>query len=67
MANSKIRGITIEIGGDTTKLDKALGSVDKKIKGTQVELREVNKLLKVDPTNTAVSYTHLTLPTKLEV
>ena len=31
MANSKIRGITIEIGGDTTKLDKALGSVDKKI------------------------------------
>lgn len=52
MANSKIRGITIEIGGDTTKLDKALGSVDKKIKGTQAELREVNKLLKVDPTNT---------------
>lgn len=52
MANSKIRGITIEIGGDTTKLDKALGSVDKKVKGTQVELREVNKLLKVDPTNT---------------
>ena len=35
MANSKIRGITIEIGGDTTKLDKALGSVDKKVKGTQ--------------------------------
>ena len=34
-ANSKIRGITIEIGGDTTKLDKALGSVDKKVKGTQ--------------------------------
>ena len=52
MANSKIRGITIEIGGDTTKLDKALGSVDKKVRGTQVELREVNKLLKIDPTNT---------------
>jgi phage-related minor tail protein len=52
VANSKIRGITIEIGGDTTKLDKALGSVDKKVKGTQVELREVNKLLKIDPTNT---------------
>ncbi|MBT9782514.1 phage tail tape measure protein [Coprococcus comes] len=52
MANSKIRGITIEIGGDTTKLDKALGNVDKKVKGTQVELREVNKLLKIDPTNT---------------
>ena len=51
MANN-IKGITIEIGGDTTKLDKALGSVDKKVKGTQVELREVNKLLKIDPTNT---------------
>jgi phage-related minor tail protein len=52
VANSKIRGITIEIGGDTTKLDKALGSVDKKVKGTQVELREVEKLLKLDPKNT---------------
>ena len=45
MANSKIRGINIEIGGDTTKLDKALGSEDKKIKGTQLEQREENKLL----------------------
>ena len=52
MASSKIRGITIEIGGDTTKLDKALGSVGKKVRDTQVELREVNKLLKLDPTNT---------------
>ena len=52
MASSKIRGITIEIGGDTTKLDKALGSVGKKVRDTQAELREVNKLLKLDPTNT---------------
>ena len=45
MASSKIRGITIEIGGDTTKLDKALGSVGKKVRDTQAELREVNKLV----------------------
>ena len=52
MANSKIRGITIEIGGDTTKLDKALGSVNKNVKSTQSELKEVEKLLKLDPKNT---------------
>ena len=51
MANN-IKGITIEIGGDTTKLDKALGGVNKQVRNTQVELREVNKLLKMDPTNT---------------
>lgn len=51
MANN-IKGITIEIGGDTTKLDKALGGVNKQVRTTQAELREVNKLLKMDPTNT---------------
>ena len=51
MANN-IKGITIEIGGDTTKLDKALGGVNKQVRNTQAELREVNKLLKMDPTNT---------------
>ena len=51
MANN-IRGITIEIGGDTTKLDKALGNVNKNVKSTQSELREVEKLLKLDPKNT---------------
>ena len=51
MANN-IKGITIEIGGDTTKLDKALGSVNKNVKSTQSELREVEKLLKLDPKNT---------------
>ena len=38
MANN-IKGITIEIGGDTTKLDKALGGVNKNVKSTQAELR----------------------------
>jgi len=52
MANKAIRGITVEIGGDTTKLDKALGSTEKKSRSLQVELREVTKLLKFDPTNT---------------
>ena len=51
MANN-IKGITIEIGGDTTKLDKALSGVNKEVRSTQVELREVNKLLKMDPKNT---------------
>ena len=51
MANN-IKGITIEIGGDTTKLDKALGGVNKNVKNTQAELREVEKLLKLDPKNT---------------
>ncbi len=51
MANN-IKGITIEIGGSTSKLDKALTDVNKSIKGTQTELKEVEKLLKLDPKNT---------------
>lgn len=50
MAN-RIQGITIEINGDTTKLSKALSSTDKEIKSTQTALRDVEKLLKLDPTN----------------
>ena len=49
---SRIKGITVEIGGDTTGLDKALKSVNSSIKTTQSSLRDVNKLLKLDPTNT---------------
>lgn len=44
---SRIQGITVEIGGDTTKLSKALESVNKSIKGTQSGLKDVNKLLKL--------------------
>ena len=52
MASSKIRGITIQIGGDTTGLDKALKQVDSTIKETQDDLKAVNKALKLDPKNT---------------
>lgn len=47
----KIKGITIEIGGDTTKLDKALGEVNSKTRQLQSELKGVNSLLKMDPKN----------------
>lgn len=46
-----IKGMTIEIGGNTTPLEQALKSVNKEIKGTQNELNQVNKLLKLDPKN----------------
>ena len=48
MAN-RIKGITVEIGGDTTGLDKALKSVNSSIKTTQSSLKDVNRLLKLDP------------------
>lgn len=47
----KIKGITVEIGGDTTKLGKALKDVDKQSKTLQTELKGVNSLLKMDPSN----------------
>ena len=52
MAASTIKGITIEIGGDTTKLDKALSGVNKQSRDLQKELKEVEKGLKLDPKNT---------------
>lgn len=52
MAGTKVRGITIEIGGDTTGLSKALTSINKEIGSTQRQLKDVEKLLKLDPTNT---------------
>ena len=48
----RIKGITVEIGGDTTKLSDALKKVNKSIKETQNQLKDVNKLLKLDPGNT---------------
>ena len=48
----RIKGITIEIGGDTTKLQKALQDVNKHITTASVSLKDINKLLKLDPTNT---------------
>lgn len=52
MAGNRIKGITIEIGGDTTKLDKALSGTDKQLKQTQTSLKDVGRLLKMDPGNT---------------
>lgn len=51
MAN-RIKGITIEIGGDTTELQKSLKNVDSQLKTTQANLKDINKLLKLDPGNT---------------
>lgn len=51
MAN-RIAGLTIEIGGDTTNLQKSLKSVDSQLKTTQSNLKDINKLLKLDPSNT---------------
>ena len=52
MGARRIAGITVEIGGDTTKLTTALKDVDKALSTTQSSLRDVNKLLKLDPGNT---------------
>ena len=50
--STKIRGVTIEIGGDVSKLSKALSEVNSSISKTQKELKDVEKLLKLDPSNT---------------
>ena len=51
MAN-RIKGIIVEIGGDTIGLQKALKDVNDKSKNVYSELKEVEKALKLDPTNT---------------
>lgn len=52
MASSTIKGITIEINGNTTGLAKALSNVDSKLKSTKSELKDVERLLKLNPGNT---------------
>lgn len=47
-----IKGITIELNGDTTKLDKALRNVNNETKDVQKKLQEVERALKMDPGNT---------------
>ncbi len=51
MAN-RIKGLTVEIGGDTTKLQDALRGVNNEIRNAGNALRDINKLLKLDPGNT---------------
>ncbi len=52
MATNRIKGITIEIDGDSKKLTDALKSVNKEVTNAQKALGDVNKLLKLDPGNT---------------
>ena len=52
MASTKVRGITIELGADTSGLSKALKGVNQEIGSTQRQLKDVEKLLKLDPHNT---------------
>ena len=52
MAFKRIEGITIEIDGNVQPLTKALQGANKSIKDMSVSLKDVNKLLKLDPTNT---------------
>lgn len=49
---TKVRGITIELGADTSGLSKALSGVNKEIGSTQKQLKDVERLLKLDPKNT---------------
>lgn len=52
MGKSRVKGIVVEIGGDTVGLDKALQGTNKEINNTQSKLKDVERLLKLDPTNT---------------
>lgn len=52
MPASRIKGITVEIGGDTTGLNKALQGVNSNIRDTKTQLKDVERLLKLDPGNT---------------
>ena len=45
---SRIKGITVENGGDTTKLTDALRDVNNEVYNTQAQLKDVEKLLKKD-------------------
>lgn len=50
----KIKGIVVELGGDTSGLKKALADADKALSTTQKEINEVQKALKIDPSNTVL-------------
>lgn len=52
MASKNIKGITIEIGGNTTKLQDALKGVDKQVYSLNSDLKSLNQALKLDPKNT---------------
>ena len=52
MANKKLKGLVLEIGGDTTKLVDSLKKPEKECSDLQSKLKSVNQMLKFDPTNT---------------
>ncbi len=52
MSSKRIKGITIDFDGNFTSLDKATEAYNKRLKSTQQQLNDVEKLLKLDPTNT---------------
>lgn len=53
-SKSRVKGIVVQIGGDTVGLDKALQNTNKQIGNTQSKLKDVERLLKLDPTNTVL-------------
>ena len=54
MSSNRVKGITVEINGSTTGLDKALSNVNRNLKDTQTKLKDVDRLLKLDPKNTVL-------------
>ena len=50
--SGSIKGIIVEIGGDTSGLQKALSKVNSATSSLSKELKQVNSLLKLDPKNT---------------
>lgn len=51
MGNKKVKGIVVELGGDVTGLNKAIKSVSSEARDTQSELKKIERLLKMDPSN----------------
>lgn len=67
MAQGRIKGITIELNGDSTKLEASLKSVSSEIRNAETKLRDLNKLLKLDPGNTnLLSQKYKTLRTEIK-
>lgn len=54
MAKNRIKGITIEIDADVSGVNQSFKELDQSLKDTQYYLKDVNKLLKLDPTNTTL-------------
>lgn len=52
MAADRLKGITVEIGGDTTNLSRSLKEVNSESTAIGRELSDVNRLLRFNPGNT---------------